>query len=631
MASTAFLAARGYLETGAQLCGDHGWEADYTLTMALHFGLAECTFITGLNESAEAQFAAILQRARTDLERARLHGIRSNLAQYDTKYAEALEHVLAGLALLGAPAPGAEEAAALQALAAEEAAALEVLLSDKEIGGLVNLSEMTDETRLVEAELLGELTILGMFFSPLLVQVATLRQVRLSVEHGNSPASPSAYAAHGMTVGAFTSHWCKPVRESIELLRDGVELGQRIGAPLWAAYSSFFVPLHLHFSGLPISETAAEFGRYMLGLNPEAMAGDGPYLQLLQALRGETESVTGFDEEAWGDAQIGLMKGSNWLLALQHYFLARLMANVYFDQPHAALATAELAATEGDIREVLFAQLATAHFTFFHALALVDVLATGDHENADALRETLDANRQALRAWAKSCPESFGPLLRLVEAGHAALVDDQPAALDHLDAAIAGASDQGMLQHLALAHERAFRFHLGHGRVEVATLHLRAARAAYARWGATGKVAAVVDYCRRTREQVLLTEATDDDLFRSDPYIEETHARSVLAMPLVHQGQLMGVLYLENNVLAGAFTEDQVQVLEALCAQIAVSIDNERMYQSFLMRMSHELRTRPTPSSATARCSRRTSPTRAWRTTPRTCFASAPRASTCCR
>ena len=730
MASTAFLAAHDYLETGVELSGEDGWSTDYALTMSLHFGLAECTYITGKNDAAEAQFAQILQRARTDLEKARLYKIRTNLAVYDTKYPEALQHVLDGLALLGAPVPGADEQEALLALAQEEGAALGPLLEGKQILDLVELPEMTDEVHLVEAELLEELSILGMFLSPLLVQVATLRQVRLSLEHGNSNASPSAYAAHGMTIGsalgqfedgyafgkmavelaqrrqapraetvarfwfgAFTSHWRRPIGESIEILKGGIELSQRIGAPLWSAFSSFFVPVHLDFAGGLIPDVAAEFGRYMLEQNPESLAGNAPYVQLLQALRGETESLTGFAEEAWGDDLISVMKDGNLLLALHHYFLARMMANVIFDRPAEALVTAELAAAEGDIRTVLFAQLATARFAFFHALALIDVLGQGcDAAGEAAHREKLDTHRTALQTWAENCPENFAPLHRLVEAGHAALEGDQPGAMDHFDAAIAAASRQGLLQHLALAHERAFRFHLAHGRGETGTLHLRAARTAYARWGATSKVSAldqehprllphaaavhparsgaaasvksdsvdmvsvikaarivsdeaeydklldrsmsvvtenagaqrgllllvdqagtlrvegaadlagsgpppadhassVVDYCRRTGELVLLAEATRDDLFCTDTYIRDNRPRSVLAMPLVHQGQFMGVLYLENNVLAGAFTPDQVQVLEALCAQIAVSIDNERMYQSFLMRMSHELRT----------------------------------------
>ncbi len=89
---------------------------------------------------------------------------------------------------------------------------------------------------------------------------------------------------------------------------------------------------------------------------------------------------------------------------------------------------------------------------------------------------------------------------------------------------------------------------------------------------------AVGDYCRRTRDPVVLAEATQDALFGTDGWITEHKPRSVMSVPILNKGRLIGILYGENNLSAGAFTTDRVGVLQALCSQIAVSIENARLF-----------------------------------------------------
>ena len=49
-------------------------------------------------------------------------------------------------------------------------------------------------------------------------------------------------------------------------------------------------------------------------------------------------------------------------------------------------------------------------------------------------------------------------------------------------------------------------------------------------------------------------------------------------MPLLNQNQLTGILYLENNLIAGTFTPKRLEILNLLSSQIAISIENARMY-----------------------------------------------------
>jgi class 3 adenylate cyclase/GAF domain-containing protein len=89
---------------------------------------------------------------------------------------------------------------------------------------------------------------------------------------------------------------------------------------------------------------------------------------------------------------------------------------------------------------------------------------------------------------------------------------------------------------------------------------------------------AVVNYVTRTREAVVLDDAGQEGLFAQDPYIIEQQPKSILCTPLINQGKLTGILYLENNLTTGAFTSDRLEVLKLLSAQAAISIENAGLY-----------------------------------------------------
>ncbi|HEY0137767.1 MAG TPA: STAS domain-containing protein, partial [Nannocystis sp.] len=88
----------------------------------------------------------------------------------------------------------------------------------------------------------------------------------------------------------------------------------------------------------------------------------------------------------------------------------------------------------------------------------------------------------------------------------------------------------------------------------------------------------IVQYVRRTREHVLLVDASADPAFASDPYLARVQVRSALCLPILRSGALLGVLYLENNWMAGAFTPQRIAVLDLLLAQAAISLEVTTLY-----------------------------------------------------
>ena len=85
-------------------------------------------------------------------------------------------------------------------------------------------------------------------------------------------------------------------------------------------------------------------------------------------------------------------------------------------------------------------------------------------------------------------------------------------------------------------------------------------------------------YVIRTRERVVLDDASTANLYWEDEYVRTKRARSVLCLPIVKQTKLIGALYLENNLTPRAFSSDRVAVLELLAAQAAISLENANFY-----------------------------------------------------
>ncbi|MCL6452278.1 MAG: AAA family ATPase [Alicyclobacillus sp.] len=95
---------------------------------------------------------------------------------------------------------------------------------------------------------------------------------------------------------------------------------------------------------------------------------------------------------------------------------------------------------------------------------------------------------------------------------------------------------------------------------------------------ASNLAARVVRYCIHTQELVVLHDAANADRFTRDPYIARTQAKSLLCQPIVKQGRVIAVLYLENRLATHVFTPARVELLRMLSGQAAISIDNAKVY-----------------------------------------------------
>jgi signal transduction histidine kinase len=107
----------------------------------------------------------------------------------------------------------------------------------------------------------------------------------------------------------------------------------------------------------------------------------------------------------------------------------------------------------------------------------------------------------------------------------------------------------------------------------------------------------LVHYVQRTEAIVVLDDATADQRFGNDPYIRTRKPQSVLCIAIKHKDRAMGVLYLENTLVSGAFTQARLDALMILVSQMAVSLENATMFAAqrvqaeAISRANDELRT----------------------------------------
>lgn len=88
----------------------------------------------------------------------------------------------------------------------------------------------------------------------------------------------------------------------------------------------------------------------------------------------------------------------------------------------------------------------------------------------------------------------------------------------------------------------------------------------------------VINYVFRTQQYLVLNDAIITEPFNLDIYIQESKIKSIFCLPIIYQSQLTGIIYLENQLSSGAFVTERIEVLKVLVSQMAIAIQNARLY-----------------------------------------------------
>ncbi|WP_144462309.1 AAA family ATPase [Siminovitchia fortis] len=90
----------------------------------------------------------------------------------------------------------------------------------------------------------------------------------------------------------------------------------------------------------------------------------------------------------------------------------------------------------------------------------------------------------------------------------------------------------------------------------------------------------IVHYVEKSLDPVILSNSASSKSFSADPYIQKEQPISVLCFPILHQGKLTGIIYLEHNSLISAFSPERIEILNLISSQAAISIENAQLYEN---------------------------------------------------
>jgi len=523
-ASTAYASALTYLELGATLLAEEGWERRRALIFALELNRAECEFLTGRLVVAEERLAALSKRATTTVEQAVVACLRmdvyTTLDQSDRAVAVCIDY-LRQVGIEWSSHPTEEDVR-------REYERIWSLLGSRTIEDLIDLPLMDDPATLATVDVLGKLVPPASHTDANLASLASCKAASLSLERGNCDASCVAYVMLARVAGPllgdyqagfrfgqlgydlverrglkrfeagtylnfaiYVVRWTKHVRVSRDLMRRAFEAANRIGDLTYGAYACENLNSDLLFAGEPLSEVQDEAERGLafaetarFGLVIDFIAAQ---VALVRMLRGLTPAFGCLDHGEFNELQIERFLASNpvspiaacwyWIRKLQ----ARYIAGDYATAMDAVSQAQRLLWTTS-------AHFEEAEYHFYGALTRAASCNAAPEAERLQLIDAVAAHYRQHQVWAKNCPENFESRAALVGAELARIEGRELDAERLYERAIHSARDNGFVKNEAMAYERASDFYRARGFSQIADLYLRNARYCYVRWGADGKV-----------------------------------------------------------------------------------------------------------------------------------------------
>lgn len=524
--STAYAAAAQYLRVGLALLSATAWDDDYAHAYALHCELAECEYLAGEFERAEALFERVHAQARDRVDRAAVYILQMRLYQVAGRYDAGVELGARGLALFGVELP--TDDAALQAAVAEEAAAVPVNLAGRPIPSLIDAPRMTDPAHRAILALMVGIVPCAYIGRPQVFPYFGLTAVNFSLRHGNAEESCYAYSVYGLMLvsifgdaaagyafsdlsirlnermgdaklrgtllhlhGDHLHFWRRPLRTGFPILEQAFHACISAGDLVYASFLAFETVWQHIEVGSPlrearrVSERFAAFARE--SRNEPIHQTIRLQQQFIASLAGQVRPGTLLDGDGFDAEQfLGLVTQASFGCGVAFYHIIRLILLYTFGRHDEARAAA------AEARQVLGAVMAMPIEATFHVYeSLVLCASSGDVDGAQAAsdREVLQANLARLARWAADCPENFEHKHLLVRAEEARICGRPLEAEELYEQAIASARAHGFTQYEALASELCGEFYRRRGRARIAPVYTREAHDAYLRWGAPAKAA----------------------------------------------------------------------------------------------------------------------------------------------
>jgi len=197
-AAAAYASGRRYLAQAMGLLPADHWNECYVESLALFLELAECEYLVGNHQRADALLTAALETARSQLDRAKAYRLRLRLYQLSGRFPEALEAAFEALRFLGVTFPAVDEDARVATEA--EFDLVPENLRGRRIEDLADIPLASDAETRTLIGLLADATPLVFLVRPDIWMFFTAKAVNICLQRGHGDESSHLYAAYAMAL-----------------------------------------------------------------------------------------------------------------------------------------------------------------------------------------------------------------------------------------------------------------------------------------------------------------------------------------------------------------------------------------------------------------------------------------------
>lgn len=521
--STAYLAARKFVQNGLDLLTTDCWQSQYKLTLNLYIAAAETAYLNGDFDAMETMSELVLNSAQTILDKVKIYKIKINALTAQSQVLAAITVAENALTQLGVEFSSQPN----EALTTKTLETISQQLEGKQIEDLVDLPVMNHRETLAAMEILGILFAPIFLGNPAILPLQGFIMVSLSLKFGNAPVSTIGYAIYGMVLcafsgevergykfgqvalnlldkfnvkefksltlllfGTFLQHRQEPLRAAITTLKQGYLAAIETGNFLYAGYNIFNYFYDNFFAGVPLDDWELEIENYCIVLEKAKQNSPLTYLkikkQMVHNFREVVDQPDVFNGSDYNEIiMIPKHHHDNELTALAVIYIYKLILAYLFGNYTNALkyipqAECYLMSVGGTIY--------IPAFHFYASLTYLSLASTQSKINNDQSLEMVKIHEQALVEWANHSPINHQHKLDLLNAEKYKLLGKKAEAIDLYDRAIAGAKENKYIQEEALGNELAAKFYLGWGKNKVAAGYMQEAYYCYTKWGAKAKV-----------------------------------------------------------------------------------------------------------------------------------------------
>ncbi len=520
--ANAYAAAYEYARIGAQSLGTDGWDTQYPLGLALGETLCEAAFLKGDFAAVPRLAKAVLERAKTPLDRVKTYETIIHCHIIQKQYQEAIFSGLEILRQLGiklAPKPN-------KLLLGRALVNTKVALWGKSHTKLLNLPETIDPAKIAPLRILNLLMMPAFLCSQELMVLAITSGLQFTLRHGNTPWSSIFYSTYGIILSSLGDY-----NQSYQMGKLAVELDARyqnqvVTAQVNGSVAWFCQPWREHLRNsippiaacikgsmetgnlttLGLSACVAIIVDFYLGNSLDGIATKIATLesQLTQSpdysqqllglfrhtvgnLRATSLEPTLIHRTSTAEiAAIDRLKTSGEASALSTiYALKTSLAYIFADIPTAlSYADAQLPYEFADSNCYSVTQL-----WMFDALTRLAAYPQQDRATQTKLLARVKSTQRKLLKCVRLMPANFQHKYDLVAAEKCRVLGDFTQAIELYDRAIAGAKTNQFCQEEALANELAAKFYLAWGKAKIAAIYMQAAYYGYVLWEAKAKTA----------------------------------------------------------------------------------------------------------------------------------------------